>query len=105
MTQEAHTELLDQPSPPPDAIPPIHPVVAILSNPSPTIDGKPLLSYDANCTRLQLFYESLACPLWAQRLHTLSIATTSCVVALATARHCPALSRSVFWETSPVLAL
>ena len=102
MTQEAHTELLDQPSPPPDTVPPIHPVVAILSNPGARIDGKPMLSYDANCTRLQSFYESLACPLWAHRLHTLSIATTDCVVALATARHCTTLSQSsgelfIFW--------
>ena len=61
-----------------------------------------MLLYDVNCPRIKSFYDSLACPLWSQRLHALSIATTDCAVAIATARHCTALSQSsgkllLFW--------
>ena len=69
---------------------------------SPRVDGKPPLLYYVNCPQVKSFYESPACPLWAQRLHTLSIASLDCVIAPETACHCPTLSHSsgkllLFW--------
>ena len=102
-------------SPPPPPPPPTrpnrlsveHPVTAIRSDPYPRQPGKPHLLYDVNCVKLMSFYESIACPFWAQRLHTLASTSNDCAIVLATACHCPDLSHSsgkllLFWPYDDV---